>query len=82
MWNDLDVIGWDAITALQYLGPPRCHHDHIFGPCQQAPQHHLLLLGRIFEDSVQRDDQWDMQRADELQHMRSGRASENPILVL
>ena len=72
----------NAIAALQDFGARRRHDDGPVGPGDQALQHGFLLLARLFQHGVQRQDQRQVGGADQLQNVGARRAAENAEFML
>ncbi len=82
MRDNEDLAGRNPIALRENVGAARGHDNDLGGPCQQPLHYHFFRFGRLVEDGVQGHDQRNVQRLDELENVRSGFASKNPIFVL
>ncbi len=80
--NDFDAVRGDAIMAPQDFRAPRRHHDDFVGTVKDPPQHGFLRFRRLVENRMERHDQRQVDMADQLEDVRAGLSSENPILML
>ena len=82
MGDDRDAVRRDAMDAAQDVGAVAGHDDDMVDPCQQPLDHRALGGVGLLENGVERGDDGQACRIEQVEDVRSGVATENAIFVL
>ena len=72
----------DPVDAAQNVGTAACHHDDMIDASEQALEHRALRGVGPFEHGVERGDDRQAGRIEQIEDMRSGVPAEDAIFVL
>ena len=82
MLNDADLVRGAAVHPQEQRSRSLRHDDHAFRLHAQRGEHFALVVRRLRQDRVQRQDERSRELPRERQHVLAVRTAEDPVLVL
>ena len=80
--DDADLLRGTAVHAQEERSRGLRHHDHPLRLLAQRGEHLALVVGRLRQDGVQRQDERSRELPGERQHVLAVGAAEDPVFVL
>ena len=82
MLDDADLLRGATIHPQQQLSRCLCHHDHTLRLLAQGAQHDALVIGRLRQDGVKRQNERPRELPREREHVLAVGTAEDSVLVL